>query len=117
MTSIRTWLTHWRGRSSIARWWVGDPNAPPFPPDIMAKIDATVEKLEVTFTERTVAQIQAELRAAAAEDRLADYTAAWLQGSVEQLSTDLLRERRGHRSSADPGQAGSSGAPTHVGCR
>ena len=65
MISIRTWLTHWWGRLSIARWWYGDPNAPPFPPDIMAKINATVEKLEVTFTERTVAQIQAELRARA----------------------------------------------------
>jgi hypothetical protein len=87
------------------------------PPEILAHIDATVHQLEVSFTQRTVAQIQAELRRAAAEDRLADYTAAWLHGSVEQLSTDLLRERREHRSSAGSGQAGSSGAPTRVGCR
>ena len=115
MTSIRTWLAVWWRR--LARWWTGDPNAPPFPPDIMAKIDATVEKLEATFTERTVAQIQADLRAAADEDRLADYTAAWLQGSVEQLSDELLRVRQGHRCSADPGEVGSSGAATGVGCR
>ncbi len=117
MTSIRIWLTHWWGRSSIARWWYGDPNAPPFPPDIMAKINATVEKLEVTFTHRTVAQLQAELRAAAADDRLADYTAAWLQGSVEELSADLLRVRQEHHNAGAPGPTGSSGAPTRGGCR
>ncbi len=100
MTSIGTWLTQWWGRGAIARWWAGDPNAPSFPPHIMAKIDATVEKLEVTVTQRTVAQIQAQLRAAAADDRLADYTAAWLQRSVKELSDDLLRLRHMDRSTA-----------------
>ena len=63
------------------------------PPELLAQIDATVAHLEATFTERAVAQIQAELRDAAAEERLAAYIAAWLQRSVEDLSNDLLRAR------------------------
>ncbi len=52
-----------------------------------------------------MAQIQAELRAAAAEERLADYTAAWLQRSVAELSADLLRLRHMDRSTAAAGSA------------
>ncbi len=63
-------------------------------PRIQAQIRATVDQLETTVTQRTVAQIQAQLRAAAAEQRLAAYTATLLHGAVEELSADLLRIRR-----------------------
>ncbi len=113
MRSLWTRLTVWWRRAAAVEWWGGDPSAPIFPPHILAQIDATVERLEVTFTRRTVAQIQAELRAAAAEDRLADYTDAWLQGSVEELSEALLQERREQRRAAGPDPSGSSSTQAH----
>ena len=92
MALFWTWLARWRARAR-ARAEAADPDALGLPPEILAKIDATVAHLEATFTERAVAQIQAELRAAAAEERLAAYIDTWLQRSVEELSSDLLRAR------------------------
>ena len=97
MTALRTWLVGWwRGRTR-ARGSGDAPDAPILPPAIQAQIEATVAQLEATFTQRTVAQIQAELGAAAAEERLAAYIAVWLQRSVEELSSDLLRGRQEQR--------------------
>ncbi len=106
MPSIWTRLTAWWRWAASGGCWGGDASATGLPPEILAHIDATVHQLEVSFTQRTVAQIQAELRRAAAEDRLADYTAAWLQGSVAELSADLLRVRHADRSTAAAGQTG-----------
>ena len=92
MAILWTWVARARARAR-ARAEADDPNALGLPPEILAKIDATVAHLEATFTERAVAQIQAELRAAAAEERLAAYIDTWLQRSVEELSSDLLRAR------------------------
>ncbi len=108
MTSIWTKLTAWWRWVASDGCWGGDSSAADLPPEIQARIDATVHQLEVTFTQRTVAQIQAELRTAAAEDRLTDYMAAWLQGSVEELSADLLRLRHMDRGRAAAGPAGLS---------
>ena len=92
MALVGTWLARWRARAR-ARAEADDRDALGLPPELLAQIDATVAHLEATFTERAVAQIQAELRDAAAEERLAAYTDAWLQRSVEELSRDLLRAR------------------------
>jgi len=108
MTAIWTRLTAWWRWIASGGCWGGDAPAAGLPPELLPKIDATVAKLEATFTQRTVEQIQAELRAAAAEDRLDDYTAGWLQGSVEELSADLLRVRHADRSTAAAGQVGRS---------
>ena len=92
MALFRTWLARWRARAR-ARAEADDRDALGLPPEILAQIDATVAHLEATYTERAVAQIQAELRAAAAEERLAAYIDTWLQRSVAELSSDLLRAR------------------------
>jgi hypothetical protein len=92
MALFWTWLARWRARAR-ARAEADDRDALGLPPALLAQIDATVAHLEATFTERAVAQIQAELRAAAAEERLAAYIDTWLQRSVEELSRDLLRAR------------------------
>ena len=106
MTAIWTWLRAWWRRRAAAGGWAAAPSDLGLPPHVLARSRALVDRLDVTFTQQTVAQIQAELRAAAAEDRLADYTAAWLQGSVEELSADLLRERRAQRDVAGPAPGG-----------
>ncbi len=108
MTAIWTRLTAWRRWIASVGCWGGDAPAAGLPPEILPKIDATVAQLEATFTQRTVEQIQAEMRAAAAEDRLDDYTAGWLQGSVEELSANLLRVRHAGRSTAAVGPAGKT---------
>ena len=92
MALFWTWLARWRARAR-ARAEADDRDALGLPPELLAQIDVTVAHLEATFTERAVAQIQAELRDAAAEERLAAYIDAWLQRSVEELSSDLLRAR------------------------
>ena len=92
MALFWTWLARWRARAR-ARAEADDRDALGLPPEILAQIDATVAHLEATFTERAVAQIQAELRDAAAEERLAAYIDTWLQRAVEELSSDLLRAR------------------------
>ncbi len=66
-------------------------------PRIQAQIRTTVDHVETTVTQRTVAQIQARLRAAAAEQRLVEYTATLLHSTVDELSADLLRTRRNPR--------------------
>ncbi len=106
MTAIWTRLTAWRRWIASGGCWGGDAPARGLPPELLPKIDATVAKLEATFTQRTVAQIQAELRAAAAEDRLVEFTTAFLAGPVEVLSDELLRKQREQYSAGDPGQAG-----------
>ena len=92
MALFWTWLARCRARAR-ARAEADDRDALGLPPEILAQIDATVAHLEATFTERAVAQIQAELRDAAAEERLAAYIDTWLQRSVEELSSELLRAR------------------------
>ncbi len=61
---------------------------------IQAKIEETVDRIEVTLTQCTVEQIQAQLRAAAAEQRLAEYTTALMHRPVDELSADLIQSRR-----------------------
>ena len=99
MALFWTWLARCRARAR-ARAEADDRDALGLPPELLAKIDATVAHLEATFTERAVAQIQAELRDAAAEERLAAYIDTWLQHSVEELSRDLLRAREEQDSEA-----------------
>ena len=92
MALFWTWLARCRARAR-ARAEANDRDALGLPPELLAQIDVTVAHLEATYTERAVAQIQGELRAAAAKERLAAYIDTWLQCSVEELSSDLLRAR------------------------
>ena len=73
---------------------------------LQARMEETLDRIEVACTQRAVAQIQAELRAAAAEHRLEDYTAVLLQGTPEDLSAALLRTRRAGRAPAGPTTTG-----------
>ena len=95
MTSIWTWLKLWWCRHQAAH-------------SVDALIETTAEQCVVMVTRSTVAQMQAAMRAAAAEDRLADYTDTWLQGSVEELSAALLRARHADRSTTAAERAGRS---------
>ncbi len=103
MIAIWTWLNAWWRRQQAAH-------------SFDALIETTAEQCVVIVTRGTVAQVQAAMRAAVAEDRLAAYTDAWLQGSVEELSADLLQERREQRRAGAPGPTGSSGTAASSGC-